>query len=872
MSLSGRGRGGAPAWAAHSGSQRRPVVALVNLFKVSLDRMGSTVYQYDGIIPEIKARRRLVEIVDAVQSSNPEIFRVKAAFDGNKNIYSFKPLFAGGSEGVFLFKPEGIITEYTVTIRLVAEVKAGDIKGLINGNPSEAAINVSNILQIFISQHSNIQFHRPLSSKIVYSTLAEHTHDLGNHSPFLLHRGFFQSIRPIAGHLMMNIDVTAGVMFKGGPLIDVCMVILGTNNIRELQGHQKRDILRRFLKGLPFKMIKPLRGGKERVYRITDISRSASESTFSNKEGEEMTVADHFKNTGRPLQFPTIFCVQAGKAKFLFPMEFCKLLPGQQFKKTTSDGDLSAAILKFTPRDPRARLEYITGALKPMGVLNYHEGNSYLNQAGISIDSSPLKVPGTILAPLCMTFKGRTDVALQNGSWNSQFAKHSASPLKAYKPAEIKSWCFFNFASLRRDSFQSFVQGLVSKSAELGMSEVITSITSGGIDVLWFHIGVDTHPEVITSSPQDIATAFKQAGTLANGRTGSWPQIIVVVLPNGPDVRAQVRYIADIELGVRVQCVHQDKVNKNHSSSQYLTNVALKINAKLSGVNCVPTIVPNDWMQKSLLIKPTMVIGADISSPGPGEQNRPSIAGITASLDFSFASYWAQTRVQQPGLSAIQDLGPMVEAAIHHFKREHKVPPIQLFYYRDGVSDSEFDTVHQQEYQAIKDAYHQAGIEEFKCMFLFVTKRHHVRFFPVSEQDFGGRTKNLPAGWVANNSIASPLCKGDFWLLSHAGLLGTSRPSHYVLMHNDFNFMEQKEVEELSYYLCHVHQGASCSVSIPTPIYYADKVCDMTRKYYFDPAVDYGDSNMSSSGSTPFNETAWKRGLKQPKDPRMYWV
>jgi hypothetical protein len=46
-----------------------------------------------------------------------------------------------------------------------------------------------------------------------------------------------------------------------------------------------------------------------------------------------------------------------------------------------------------------------------------------------------------------------------------------------------------------------------------------------------------------------------------------------------------------------------------------------------------------------------------------------------------------------------------------------------------------------------------------------------------------------------------------------------SRPSHYVLMRNDLAFMKQKEAEELSYYLCHVHQGASCSVSIPAPIY-----------------------------------------------------
>ena len=76
------------------------------------------------IDPEIKAKRRIFEIIDSVQSNNPHIFAVKPAFDGKKNIYSFKPLFPGGEEGVFSCKPEGAIKEYTVTIRLAAQVES----------------------------------------------------------------------------------------------------------------------------------------------------------------------------------------------------------------------------------------------------------------------------------------------------------------------------------------------------------------------------------------------------------------------------------------------------------------------------------------------------------------------------------------------------------------------------------------------------------------------------------------------------------------------------------------------------------------------------------------------------------------------------
>ena len=134
------------------------------------------------------------------------------------------------------------------------------------------------------------QFNRPMSSKVVYSTAPQDTQSLGDYSPFLLHRGFFQSIRPIAGHLMMNVDITTGVMFRGGPLIDICMKLLSINNVRDLQGQQRRDILRRYLNGLTFKMIKPLRGSREKVYKITGISASAADIKFSNQEGEEITV------------------------------------------------------------------------------------------------------------------------------------------------------------------------------------------------------------------------------------------------------------------------------------------------------------------------------------------------------------------------------------------------------------------------------------------------------------------------------------------------------------------------------------------------------------------------------------------------------
>jgi len=51
------------------------------------------------------------------------------------------------------------------------------------------------------------------------------------------------------------------------------------------------------------------------------------------------------------------------------------------------------------------------------------------------------------------------------------------------------------------------------------------------------------------------------------------------------------------------------------------------------------------------------------------------------------------------------------------------------------------------------------------------------RFFPQNERD-GDRSGNCQAGTVVDREVSHPT-EFDFYLQSHGGLLGTSRPAHY---------------------------------------------------------------------------------------------
>jgi len=62
-------------------------------------------------------------------------------------------------------------------------------------------------------------------------------------------------------------------------------------------------------------------------------------------------------------------------------------------------------------------------------------------------------------------------------------------------------------------------------------------------------------------------------------------------------------------------------------SKQYLANVALKINVKVGGRN---TVLVDALSRRIPLVgdRPTIIFGADVTHPHPGEDSSPSIAAV----------------------------------------------------------------------------------------------------------------------------------------------------------------------------------------------------------------------------------------------------
>lgn len=114
--------------------------------------------------------------------------------------------------------------------------------------------------------------------------------------------------------------------------------------------------------------------------------------------------------------------------------------------------------------------------------------------------------------------------------------------------------------------------------------------------------------------------------------------------------------------------------------------------------------------------------------------------------------------------------------------------------------------------------------------------------YPVNPAD-GDRSTNCRAGTVIDTDICHPVY-GDFYLMSHGGLLGTSRPTHYTVLLDEAN-LGPDQIEATAYHLAHIYARSTRSVSIASPAYYAHHVCSRARIHIGDD-----DSAMSEMGSS----------------------
>lgn len=190
--------------------------------------------------------------------------------------------------------------------------------------------------------------------------------------------------------------------------------------------------------------------------------------------------------------------------------------------------------------------------------------------------------------------------------------------------------------------------------------------------------------------------------------------------------------------------------------------------------------------------------------------------------------------------------------------------PTSILYYRDGVSSGHYSKVKEKELIAIRTAYQKIAVKMRSAQTVLitavvVTKRHHTRFFPVTEVDhdrFGN--KNTKPGLFVDKLVTSPYYQ-DFFLQSHSAIKGTAKPTHYFVLEDGIKALSIEVLRELAsipyttisrlrtltsnqtHAICYSYARATVGVSYASPAYYADSLCERARLYmrkYFVKGTD----------------------------------
>ncbi|VVC97671.1 unnamed protein product, partial [Leptidea sinapis] len=297
--------------------------------------------------------------------------------------------------------------------------------------------------------------------------------------------------------------------------------------------------------------------------------------------------------------------------------------------------------------------------------------------------------------------------------------------------------------------------------------------------------------------------------------------------------RHQFMRVGDTVLGMATQCVQAKNVNK--TSPQTLSNLCLKINVKLGGINSI--LVPS--LRPKVFNEPVIFLGVDVTHPPAGDNKKPSIAAVVGSMDAHPSRYAATVRVQQHRQEIVHELSSMVqELLIMFYKSTGGFKPHRIIMYRDGISEGQFIHVLQHELTAVREACIKLEAE-YKpgITFIVVQKRHHTRLFCADKKEQSGKSGNIPAGTT-----------------------GTSRPSHYHVLWDD-NHFGSDELQCLTYQLCHTYVRCTRSVSIPAPAYYAHLVAFRARYHLVEKEHDSGEGSHQSACSEDRTPGAMARAI-----------
>ncbi|KAL8936923.1 MAG: hypothetical protein Q9216_004682 [Gyalolechia sp. 2 TL-2023] len=653
-------------------------------------------------------------------------------------------------------------------------------------------------------------------------------------------RGVYQSIRMAEGkRLVLNIDVSHSTFWHVASFPAIINQLTGHQNLdtvqtswrdaKSLKTNFKYEAMKR-LRANSFTVAHKGRSREEaaKIHRVASIiPKSTHEYKFQVWDREkqrlepEISIFDYYHKTYNVyLNFPHLPLVSTGrmitkrdskgnevsKGPIVFPMELCTMCESQRYPYKLNEGQ-TAQMIKFAVKNPHERLQ---GINKGLDMLDWAK-DPYLHHFGLKINRDQIQTNARLLPAPKLQFNGSIVEPGIRGSWDligKKFLTPNTAPLIAWGVTVIQSTSYQT--RIQTPEVHAFVQAFIQAyKAHGGMVKNEDPLIHPG------------HADV----PKAVELLFYAVGNKHQIR----PQLLLFILPNkNADVYLRIKKSCDCRWGAQSQCVQSGNAQKK--SPQYLSNVLMKVNAKLGGTtNRVATVRPSGHFSR-----PTMIIGADVSHAAPGI-HAPSYAAMTVSMDKYAVRYAAgvQSNGFRVEMISTKNLRDMLIPLFRHWTANVSGGrlPDHIYYFRDGVSEGQFTKVLRNEVGDIKEILMEMGEtrKDYAPQFTVVVaeKRHHIRFFPQGKgADKGG---NPVPGVVVDHDVTHPF-ENDIYLCSHKAIKGTARPTHYTMLMDEAN-VPVDEFQKMLYEQCYQYIRSTTAVSLHPAVYYAHLASNRARSH-----------------------------------------
>ncbi|KAI0968439.1 Piwi domain-containing protein [Xylaria arbuscula] len=824
-------------------SQGKPIQVQLNIFPVR-DFSNNKVYQYDvSVSPE--PTKNIKALVTKLWNSQP-VQEAKARaggvwlYDGNKLAWSSKQiernefrvsidLDAGqpnkrrvGSTGV-----------YYLRVKLSTTINLAYVQRYLEGG-----IGWDNHLLECLNFFDHCMRQTSSGAMISIRRNVYPTEDKGfTLSPYVeARKGYYSAIRlGQAKNLMINVDTANTAFWTTKTVAEIALRMYNAHSdkwsnhdylefaeqlrpVRTPDGKPGQSEAFRLLRRLWKLKFVVRHRGKEQQKKIYTIKSIIFDEKYGQEGGhsknitfqkrmpddseQETIVYDYYlEKYSIRLQYPKLPLIETTRGGF-FPLELCNVADFQRYPHKL-DPAQTAAMIKFAVTRPDKRKKDI---MEGFQLLNLPH-DPYLNAFGIKVSNNMHITNARLLKNPEIQFAGN--------------AKHN--------PGVSGRWDLRGKRFLEPNQNKIASWGLVvcgtactKQEAEAFASKFTQTYRNHGAN-----IGAPLHVVQIPFSIGDYGEICKEAWNVIGNKFKSFPQMIFFVVPTKNTlVYERIKKNMDCRWCCPSQVLQAGHVKK--ANAQYMSNVAMKVNAKLGGVTCK---VAGPGQGSPFFKCPTMMIGVDVSHASPGSQ-APSLAALTVSMDKNATRYAAACEVNGYRAELLQSTTShgMFTPLLRFWMNTHKVAPQHVYYFRDGVDEGQFQGVIEIEVSGIRRVFRECNAGNPKITVIIATKRHHIRFFPKpGDNSSGDRNSNALPGTLVERDATHPH-HFDFYLCSHVAIQGTARPVHYQVIYDDAN-IKPEDLQMMIYQQCYQYARSTTPVSLHPSVYYAHVASNRARAH-----------------------------------------